>query len=141
MSEGQKITSAGQGFSKTLRESLRLRYGRVPSAAFLSREFNLRHHGSNSVTSESIRRWMLGLSMPRPDHLQTLVHWLNLDLNRLFRSQTENKQVSLEGTPPDKPVESDNKSTLAFLICKLSECSRQEASAIADVIFSYNKAT
>lgn len=71
-------------FSHSLRESLKLRYGKVPSAEVISRDFNLRAHGTSPVTQESVRRWIRGESLPKLDHLIVLAKWLHLDLNEIF---------------------------------------------------------
>jgi hypothetical protein len=55
---------AGDGpmsrFSSEFRRALVCRYGRLPSAPFAAREFNLRHDGRRSISSESVRRWLQG---------------------------------------------------------------------------------
>jgi hypothetical protein len=71
-------------FSHSLRESLKLQYGKLPSAEVVSRDFNLRAHGTTPVTQESVRRWIRGESLPKPDHLIVLMQWLGLDLNEIY---------------------------------------------------------
>jgi len=71
-------------FSHSLRESLKLQYGKLPSAEVVSRDFNLRAHGTAPVTQESVRRWIRGESLPKPDHLIVLVQWLHLNLNEIY---------------------------------------------------------
>jgi hypothetical protein len=71
-------------FAHSLRESLKLHYGKLPSAEVVARNFNLRAHGTTPVTQESVRRWMRGESFPKPDHLIVLVQWLHLNLNEIY---------------------------------------------------------
>ena len=71
-------------FSHSLRESLKFHYGKLPSAEVVSRDFNLRAHGTTPVTQESVRRWIRGESLPKPDHLIVLVQWLHLNLNEIY---------------------------------------------------------
>lgn len=67
-------------FARSLRESLRVRYGKVPSAAVVARDFNLRAYGVAPITQESARRWMRGESFPSPKHLGILINWLGVSL-------------------------------------------------------------
>jgi hypothetical protein len=71
-------------FSLALRESLKLQYGKLPSAEVVARNFNLRAHGTTPVTQESVRRWIRGESLPKPDHLIVLIQWLHLNLNEIY---------------------------------------------------------
>lgn len=68
-------------FARSLRESLRVRYGKVPSAAAFSRDFNLRADGVSPITQESARRWMRGESFPKPEYLEILLSWLVISLD------------------------------------------------------------
>lgn len=70
-------------FSSFFREGLRQKYGRLPSAAFVAIQFNRQLDGGKSVSHETVRRWMRGISMPTYSHLQVLAAWLSLDINRL----------------------------------------------------------
>ena len=84
-------------FSNTLRQALRRRFRKIPSNAVIAREFNLRSHSAKTISQESVRRWLLGLSLPEYSHLQVLVRWLGIDTNSLFQTES----VSLHG-PPSK---------------------------------------
>ena len=68
-------------FAHSLRESLRARYGKLPSAAVLARDFNLRADGVSCITQESARRWMRGEAFPRPEYLEILINWLGVSLD------------------------------------------------------------
>jgi len=70
-----------ENFAGILRDSLRSRYGRVPSAAVLAREFNLRAYDTTPVTGESARRWLRGVCLPEEERLRVLVNWLDLNFN------------------------------------------------------------
>lgn len=74
-------------FSKALRGALVAHYGKLPAASVLSREFNLRARGVDSISQESARRWLRGLSMPTQDKLGILQAWLSLDLNIILCAQ------------------------------------------------------
>ncbi len=71
-------------FARLLKEGLQAHFGRMPAVAAVTREFNLRAHGVEPVTQESVRRWLKGISMPEERKLRILVTWLKLDLSRCF---------------------------------------------------------
>jgi len=71
-------------FSAELRESLRNKYGRVPSAAFLAVHFNRYFSEGTPVSQETTRKWIRGVSMPSYIHLKVLIVWLTLDIRRCF---------------------------------------------------------
>ena len=71
-------------FSSEFRNALMQRYGRLPSAPFVAREFNLRHRGGRGISSESVRRWLQGDCLPQINRLQTLAGWLGLRVDHIF---------------------------------------------------------
>ena len=70
-------------FATALANGLRQRYRSVPTAAFVSKEFNRRAHATEAITQESARRWLRGLAVPDLAKLLVLRSWLDLDLNAL----------------------------------------------------------
>lgn len=84
-------------FSHFLRESLKKQYGKIPSAEVVSRNFNLRAHGTTPVTQESVRRWIRGESLPTPDHLIVLIQWLRLDLNEIYERKIHPESACQSG--------------------------------------------
>ena len=68
-------------FARSLRESLRVRYGKLPSAAIVARDFNLRAYGVSPITQESARRWMRGMCFPKHEYLEILLSWLGVSLD------------------------------------------------------------
>ncbi len=80
-----------QRFGHQLRVALVLRYGRVPSAAFVANQFNRLVTTSNGVSGESVRRWIRGVSIPRYDHLAVLTDWLGLDFQEILDKESRSK--------------------------------------------------
>lgn len=78
------MNSMRNHFGETLRASLKRRYGRVPSAAVVAREFNLRSTDSVVVSNETARRWIRGVSIPDANRLATISCWLDIDYNTAF---------------------------------------------------------
>ena len=68
-------------FTHALNECLKARYGKLPSAAVLARDFNLRAYGVTPITQESARRWMRGEAFPKSNSLEILWTWLGLSLD------------------------------------------------------------
>ena len=81
-------------FARSLCESLRVRYGKVPSAAVVARDFNLRAYGVAPITQESARRWMRGESFPSPKHLGILISWLGVSLDLAILTPQRQTQTS-----------------------------------------------
>ena len=85
-----KIRELKNRFSKIFRDSLKERYGKLPSANCVARDFNLIAYDINPVTQETVRRWMRGISMPEDVKLKVLANWLHLDLNSIFNIPNQN---------------------------------------------------
>jgi hypothetical protein len=84
-------------FCQELNKKLLAYYGRVPSATVLSRDFNLRAKDVPTISQESARRWIRGLSIPESNKLQLLIEWLDLDPLLIFPSQTNSEISELSG--------------------------------------------
>lgn len=81
-------------FSALIRERLTETYGRLPSAAFVAQEFNLRARTCEPVTQEAARRWLKGISMPEEEKLQILIDWLKLDISACFMGNPQDHDTS-----------------------------------------------
>ena len=82
----RKTIAIKDTFSRSLRNCLHKHYGRVPTAAVIAKDFNLRAYGVDPITQESARRWIRGISIPEEDRLKILIEWLSLDFNEILRS-------------------------------------------------------
>lgn len=49
----------------------------VTSPTRIAREFNLRYHG-NPITSQAVRKWLAGESIPSQEKIRFLALWLNV---------------------------------------------------------------
>ena len=68
-------------FSAALEKALIERYKKLPSAAFLAKEFNLRAKDIYTIRQETARKWLRGLAIPELDKLLILHIWLGLNLH------------------------------------------------------------
>ena len=73
-------------FAEVLNRALIKKYKKVPSGAFLSNQFNLRAEGTTTITAETARKWVKGLSVPEIDRFKVLIKWLELDVNSIFNT-------------------------------------------------------
>jgi hypothetical protein len=90
------MNTSAKEFSQTLRDALKRKFGRHVTSAFLSRELDLFTGGELILSAEAVRRWMVGLSMPRANVVAVLESYLGcplvnshvrLDVNALDHSQ------------------------------------------------------
>jgi hypothetical protein len=86
MNKKQSLLRIEEYFASEFRNSLRKRYGKIPSASFIAIQFN-RRVTENGITQESARRWVRGLSMPSYSHLQVIIVWLDLSIETIFGSE------------------------------------------------------
>jgi len=73
-------------FAEVLNRALIKKYKKVPSGAFLSNQFNLRAEGTSTITAETARKWVKGLSVPEIDRFKVLIKWLELDVDSIFNT-------------------------------------------------------
>ena len=78
------VLSTEDRFAREMRLRLAAIYKSVPSAAILAREFNLRCRTAEPITQETARKWLRGLSIPRPKRLAVLTDWLSLDHSKIW---------------------------------------------------------
>ena len=94
--------SLRDSFSLSLTDALVVRYRKVPSAAFVANQFNLRVRSSQLITQETARRWMRGLGIPEFDKLLVLRSWLSLDLNALGMPSIKSCLLYTSPSPRDR---------------------------------------
>ena len=80
MPRNQKLKDV---FSKALEQALIARYRKIPSAAFVAKEFNLRALDIDPISQETARKWLRGLGVPKLNKLLILQAWLGIDMHSL----------------------------------------------------------
>ena len=84
-------------FSKELSRRLIEHYERMPSAAVVSRDFNLRVKDASAISQETARRWIRGLSLPEIERFQVLAEWLSLDMSFLTNRSSLADEAAYKG--------------------------------------------
>jgi transcriptional regulator with XRE-family HTH domain len=111
-----------QRFSIVLNQALFEKYGRSPIATMLANHFNLRAHGTTTITRETARKWMRGLAIPEASKLKTLAECLDLDLGGVFKT-ISNEAVLDQGVLTN--ANSEYHSTLQSLVNDLDSKSKE----------------
>ena len=73
-------------FAQVLNRALLKKYKKIPSGSFLANQFNLRAEGTTTITAETARKWVKGLSVPEIDRFKVLIKWLELDVDSIFNT-------------------------------------------------------
>lgn len=74
---GMALSDEKKNFSKRFTEALKRTGMDVNRPTSIAREFNLRFHG-DPVTTQSVRKWLTGESLPSQDKVRVLAGWLNV---------------------------------------------------------------
>lgn len=95
-------------FAAQLKTGLLKHYhGAMPSFNVIARDFTLHAPDLSPVSSETIRNWLRGESMPHISRMQVLIEWLGADLvefaikpsmdccNKGFRKTCQNDRLAL----------------------------------------------
>ncbi len=75
-------------FAKRLTDALYL-VGLEPSPKIIAIEFN-RHYKTDLAQPHTVRKWLIGASIPRSELLILLANWLNVDPKYLLRGHSQN---------------------------------------------------
>lgn len=78
------INHQKQRFQSLFRDALIQKYGKIPSANWISSQFNLHSRGTIQVTGETVRKWLNGFSFPTPEKIAVLVEWLDFKYNDIY---------------------------------------------------------
>ena len=110
---------AGDLFSRTLKELLTAKYGYIPSAAKFSDAFNLRAHGTTTISRETARKWIRGEAIPELSRLKVLINWLGLKPSAFLEG--EFNEPSIDGTISELNQGSMDENTHSKLISLINE--------------------
>lgn len=78
---GGYMTATKSAFASHLKSGLLKHYqGQMPSLNVIARDFTLRAPDLPPVSSETVRHWLRGQSMPHISRMQVLIDWLGIEL-------------------------------------------------------------
>lgn len=77
-----RLIDEKRAFSKRLTEAMRKAGIDTRSPTQVAREFNLRYHG-DPVTTQGVRKWLTGDSLPSQDKVRVLSEWLGVPVQWL----------------------------------------------------------
>lgn len=101
-------------FAEQLTRSIKKAYaGKKPSYAVIARDYSLRSR-TGAVSSETIRKWMLGIAIPQASRLQTLIGWLGTELADVLNIFSEHPNVHPNNNRRPYPLISDINQQYSF---------------------------
>lgn len=80
-------------FAERLKFAMRRAPEKLKGGTDLALHFNLRHHGDQPVSPQTVHKWLSGRTIPTEDKLQTLAAWFEVDPHWLHY-----------GPPPGNPT-------------------------------------
>ena len=69
------------------------KFTKRPSAQFIANHFNLINPEQHTITKETARKWMQGITIPDPNKFQILIEWLNMDINKIFTAEEKPTEI------------------------------------------------
>ena len=86
-----------KNFSQELNRCLMIKYKKRLKNSEFATFYNLKFN--RSITSETARKWMLGISVPNVFKMKDLAHWLDMNLSDLFSKATINNSSASKKKP------------------------------------------
>lgn len=118
-----------QQFSERLKAAMAAS-GMEPKPSVLEKLFNLQYPGS-PVSYQGVRRWLIGLSIPEQDKLETLAGLLGMDVQTLRYGRRPTRERVSEPRSSWPPVSDANDRVAIDVYLKLPLASRK---AVREVI-------
>ena len=83
-------------FEQTLKTGIARKLGKQVSAQRFADQFNLRAHGTDTISRETARKWIRGTTIPDYERLAILIEWLELNpLEFLANENAKENQMLL----------------------------------------------
>lgn len=118
----------GAMFSERLKDLLAKKYGFMPSAAKFADAFNLRAHGTTTISRETARKWLRGEAIPELSRLRVLITWLGLKPADFLDPELTNTFVEKSSVP--SPEINLNELTHSKLLGLLNELDEKSIEAL-----------
>jgi hypothetical protein len=108
-----------QEATRPCKDLLTVKYGYAPSAAKFSDAFNLRAHGTTTISRETARKWIRGEAIPELSRLKVLINWLGLKPSAFLEG--EFNAPSIDGAISELNQGSTDENTQSKLISLINE--------------------
>lgn len=82
-------------FERTFRTGIARKLGRQVSAQRFADLFNLRAHGTGTISRETARKWIRGTTIPDYERLAVLIEWLELNPLEFLANENAKKNHAL----------------------------------------------
>ena len=94
-SEDIEIKTNREAVRNNFSSEIRNRYAEIMSlkskdgeyrinAVKFANAFNLRAHGTTTISRQTALKWINGKGVPEPGHIYVLREWLKIDLNQIY---------------------------------------------------------
>lgn len=109
-------------FERTLRRGIERKLGREVSAQRFADQFNLRAHGTDTISRETARKWIRGTTIPDYERLAVLIEWLELNpLEFLGNENAQENQTLLNDVDIFIPDESKRMEDMMEIVKTLDQ--------------------
>jgi hypothetical protein len=123
-------------FVKEFKRCLVLKYGKVPSAARIAKDFALSSpEGVESVSLETIRKWLLGINIPQSARIRTLSVWLGFEMSAFDIAFKPNTHATNNALKTESAVDSE----ILHLLQSLSGLQKSERETVLEIVDLYKR--
>lgn len=123
-------------FVNEFKRCLVAKYGKVPSAARIAKDFTLSSpEGVEPVSVETIRKWLLGINMPQSARMRTLSVWLGFEMSALDIAFKPNARAAHNAIKTQFAVDSE----ILHLLQSFSELQESERETVIEIVDLYKR--
>jgi len=126
-----------KAFAKEFKRCLIARYGKIPSAAVIARDFTLASPAAlEPMSLETIRKWLNGINLPQSARMRTLSNWIGFDASALdgaFKSSNNANRTTDLST--QKSIDSE----MVHLLHAFGELQEGERETVLQIVDLYRR--
>lgn len=126
-----------KAFAKEFRRCLIARYGKIPSAAIIARDFTLVSPSAiEPLSLETIRKWLHGINLPQSARMRTLSNWIGFDVSALdVAFKTADNVNGAANLKTQKSIDSE----IVLLLQNFSELQEDERQTVLQIVDLYRR--
>jgi len=126
-----------KAFVKEFKRCLIARYGKIPSAAVIARDFTLASPAAiEPLSLETIRKWLNGINLPQSARMRTLSNWIGFDasaLDEAFKPANNINQTA--NWSSQKSIDSE----IVHLLHAFGELQESERETVLQIVDLYRR--